>query len=134
MAVDEVHLLGDNRGSTLEVCLTRTKIRTETRFVLVSATAPNVADIANWIGARDGLRPVIVKQVRSFVGTIPVKVTIVLAVRRRVPTLQAQPYRLWLSSREYERVSVPGNIASEALRFTSRTCSRETCPRLLLYT
>ena len=65
MAIDEVHLLNDNRGSTLEVCLTRTKIRAESRFVLVSATAPNVVDIANWIGARDGLRPAIVKQVRS---------------------------------------------------------------------
>ena len=71
MAIDEVHLLNDNRGSTLEVCLTRTKIRAESRFVLVSATAPNVVDIANWIGARDGLRPAIVKQVRSLVGSNP---------------------------------------------------------------
>jgi ATP-dependent DNA helicase HFM1/MER3 len=57
MAIDEVHLLNDHRGSTLEVCLTRTKIRAESRFVLVSATAPNVVDIANWIGARDGPSP-----------------------------------------------------------------------------
>ena len=66
MAIDEVHLLNDNRGSTLEVCLTRTKIRAESRFVLVSATAPNIVDVANWIGARDGRRPAIVKQVRSL--------------------------------------------------------------------
>lgn len=133
MAIDEVHLLNDNRGSTLEVCLTRTKIRAETRFVLVSATAPNVVDIANWIGARDGLRPAIVKQVRSWLVPIPLKVTIILAVWRRVPTLQAQPYCLCLSSRKSQRVSVSRNIASEALRSTSTTCSRETCPRLLLY-
>jgi len=133
MAIDEVHLLNDNRGSTLEVCLTRTKIRAETRFVLVSATAPNVVDIANWIGARDGLRPAIVKQVRSLVGAVPLEVTIVFAVWRRVPTMQAQPCRLCLSSRQSQRVSVPRNTASEALRSTSTTCSRETCPRLLLY-
>ena len=133
MAIDEVHLLNDNRGSTLEVCLTRTKIRAETRFVLVSATVPNVVDIANWIGARDGLRPAIVKQVRSLVGIIPLIVTIDLAVWRRVPSLQAQPYRLCLSSRQSQHISVPRNIASEALRSTSTTCSRETRPRLLLY-
>jgi superfamily II RNA helicase len=132
MAIDEVHLLNDNRGSTLEVCLTRTKIRAESRFVLVSATAPNVVDIANWIGARDGFRPAIVKQVRSLIPT-PLKVTIALAVWRRVPTLQAQPYRLWLSSRQSQRVSIPRNIASEAFRPTSTTRSRETCTRLLLY-
>lgn len=70
MAIDEVHLLNDNRGSTLEVCLTRTKIRAESRFVLVSATAPNVVDIANWIGARDGCRPAIVKQVCFLVDVV----------------------------------------------------------------
>ena len=133
MAIDEVHLLNDNRGSTLEVCLTRTKIRAESRFVLVSATAPNVVDIANWIGARDGRRPALVKQVRSLVGRIPLNVTIVLAVWRGVPALQAQPYRLCLPSKRSQRVSIPRDIASEAIRITPTTRSRETCPRLLPY-
>nr|CAH7763205.1 unnamed protein product [Callosobruchus chinensis] len=60
--IDEVHLLHeDNRGSTLEVIVCRmktvdqekTKIEQDTRqgirFVAVSATIPNVEDIARWI-------------------------------------------------------------------------------------
>ncbi|EJU00681.1 P-loop containing nucleoside triphosphate hydrolase protein [Dacryopinax primogenitus] len=49
--VDEVHILNENRGSTLEVCLARMRLRgSSVRFVLVSATVPNVEDIAAWIG------------------------------------------------------------------------------------
>ncbi|KAJ8469377.1 hypothetical protein ONZ45_g16911 [Pleurotus djamor] len=49
--VDEVHILNENRGSTLEVIVSRMKRNgTNVRFVLVSATVPNIQDIANWIG------------------------------------------------------------------------------------
>ncbi|KAJ3740516.1 hypothetical protein DFH05DRAFT_1509141 [Lentinula detonsa] len=48
--VDEVHILNETRGSTLEVIVSRMKLRgTAVRFVLVSATVPNIQDIANWI-------------------------------------------------------------------------------------
>ncbi|THH08313.1 hypothetical protein EW145_g2777 [Phellinidium pouzarii] len=49
--VDEVHILNESRGSTLEVVVSRMKARgLDIRFVLVSATVPNIRDIANWIG------------------------------------------------------------------------------------
>ncbi|KAH6918431.1 Sec63 Brl domain-containing protein [Coprinopsis sp. MPI-PUGE-AT-0042] len=49
--VDEVHVLGESRGSTLEVVVSRMKMRgSKTRFILVSATVPNIDDIAAWIG------------------------------------------------------------------------------------
>ncbi|KAF5357923.1 hypothetical protein D9756_001436 [Leucocoprinus leucothites] len=48
--VDEVHILNESRGSTLEVVISRMKARNESmRFLLVSATVPNIRDIANWI-------------------------------------------------------------------------------------
>ncbi|KZT69812.1 P-loop containing nucleoside triphosphate hydrolase protein, partial [Daedalea quercina L-15889] len=49
--VDEVHILNESRGSTLEVILSRMKLRgSSTRFVVVSATVPNIEDVASWIG------------------------------------------------------------------------------------
>ncbi|KAK0484062.1 Sec63 Brl domain-containing protein [Armillaria novae-zelandiae] len=49
--VDEVHILNESRGSTLEVVISRMKKRgSGVRFVLVSATVPNIQDIASWIG------------------------------------------------------------------------------------
>ncbi|KAF6764008.1 Sec63 Brl domain-containing protein [Ephemerocybe angulata] len=50
--VDEVHVLGESRGSTLEVVVSRMKMRgSGIRFVLVSATIPNIDDIAAWISS-----------------------------------------------------------------------------------
>ncbi|KAF8997948.1 P-loop containing nucleoside triphosphate hydrolase protein [Hymenopellis radicata] len=50
--VDEVHILNESRGSTLEVVISRMKLRgSGVRFVMVSATAPNIQDIACWIGS-----------------------------------------------------------------------------------
>ncbi|KAK0463719.1 uncharacterized protein EV420DRAFT_1729062 [Desarmillaria tabescens] len=57
LLVDEVHILNESRGSTLEVVISRMKLRgSGVRFVLVSATVPNIQDIASWIGSarRDG--------------------------------------------------------------------------------
>ncbi|OSX65591.1 hypothetical protein POSPLADRAFT_1044921 [Postia placenta MAD-698-R-SB12] len=49
--IDEVHILNESRGSTLEVVLSRMKARgSSVRFVVVSATVPNIKDVASWIG------------------------------------------------------------------------------------
>jgi len=50
----QVHVLNESRGSTLEVIVSRMKARgSGTRFLLISATIPNVEDVAHWIGSRD---------------------------------------------------------------------------------
>jgi len=50
--VDEVHILNESRGSTLEVIVARMKKRGfSVRFILVSATVPNIQDVASWIGS-----------------------------------------------------------------------------------
>lgn len=49
--VDEVHILKDQRGATLEAVVSRMKsIGTAVRFVALSATVPNSQDIAAWLG------------------------------------------------------------------------------------
>lgn len=50
--IDEVHFVGaDIRGAVLEVLVSRIKtLGTDTRFVALSATIPNVNDIAEWLG------------------------------------------------------------------------------------
>ncbi|KAF9527017.1 hypothetical protein CPB83DRAFT_908025 [Crepidotus variabilis] len=53
--VDEVHILNESRGSVLEVVTSRMKLRgANVRFVLVSATVPNIDDVARWIGSGFG--------------------------------------------------------------------------------
>lgn len=55
--VDEVHMLKDQRGATLEAVISRMKsIGTSVRFVAISATIPNSEDIATWLG-RDAATP-----------------------------------------------------------------------------
>lgn len=47
----QVHVLNESRGSTLEVVTSRMKLRgSSIRFILVSATVPNIQDLAHWIG------------------------------------------------------------------------------------
>jgi ATP-dependent DNA helicase HFM1/MER3 len=49
--VDEVHILKDERGATLEAVVSRMKSAvTSIRFVALSATVPNSDDIAVWLG------------------------------------------------------------------------------------
>ncbi|KAK4058700.1 ATP-dependent DNA helicase MER3 [Microbotryomycetes sp. JL221] len=52
LCVDECHSVGmDVRGATLEVVVSRMKtLATRTRFVAASATVPNIADVAEWLG------------------------------------------------------------------------------------
>ncbi|KAI0362446.1 P-loop containing nucleoside triphosphate hydrolase protein [Trametes cingulata] len=61
--IDEVHLLNESRGSTLEVVVSRMKLRgNSVRFIVVSATVPNIADVADWIANRDNSGPAIIKE------------------------------------------------------------------------
>lgn len=49
--VDEVHILKEARGATLEAVVSRMKsIGSNVRFVALSATVPNSEDIASWLG------------------------------------------------------------------------------------
>jgi ATP-dependent DNA helicase HFM1/MER3 len=49
--IDEVHILKDTRGATLEAVVSRMKFNgTNVRFVALSATVPNSQDIAAWLG------------------------------------------------------------------------------------
>jgi ATP-dependent DNA helicase HFM1/MER3 len=49
--IDEVHILRETRGATLEAVVSRMKnIGSNVRFVALSATVPNSEDIATWLG------------------------------------------------------------------------------------
>ena len=49
--IDEVHILKEDRGATLEAIVSRMKsIATDVRFVALSATVPNFQDVAAWLG------------------------------------------------------------------------------------
>ncbi|EIN07088.1 P-loop containing nucleoside triphosphate hydrolase protein [Punctularia strigosozonata HHB-11173 SS5] len=53
-----VHILNESRGGTLEVVVSRMKNRgTQVRFMMVSATVPNIVDIANWVGCATSDQP-----------------------------------------------------------------------------
>lgn len=49
--IDEVHILKESRGATLEAVVSRMKSTgTNVRFIALSATVPNSEDIATWLG------------------------------------------------------------------------------------
>jgi ATP-dependent DNA helicase HFM1/MER3 len=49
--VDEVHILKESRGATLEAVISRMKsVGSGVRFVALSATIPNAEDVATWLG------------------------------------------------------------------------------------
>ena len=71
--IDEVHILKEDRGASLEAIVSRMKtVGSHVRFVALSATIPNSDDIATWLGRNkskpnipaarevfdDGFRPV----------------------------------------------------------------------------
>lgn len=77
MFLDEVHLLGESRGATLEAIVSRMKVMqkhlsTSIRFIAISATIPNVSDVGAWLNAKvmkfgEEYRPVpIEKHVETF--------------------------------------------------------------------
>lgn len=62
----QVHILNETRGSTLEVVISRMKFRgTSVRFALVSATVPNIQDVAAWIGNGSRGRTALVEEVSA---------------------------------------------------------------------
>ena len=64
--VDEVHILKDSRGATLEAVVSRMKsIGTAMRFIALSATVPNSEDIAAWLG-KDSVSPQLPAQREVF--------------------------------------------------------------------
>ncbi|HLH45168.1 MAG TPA: DEAD/DEAH box helicase [bacterium] len=75
VVADEVHLVGDrSRGPTLEVVLTRLKkINPEIRFLSLSATISNAAQIARWLSSKlvvSDWRPVPLRQGVYYGGII----------------------------------------------------------------
>ncbi|KAF2841972.1 P-loop containing nucleoside triphosphate hydrolase protein, partial [Patellaria atrata CBS 101060] len=49
--IDEVHILKEDRGATLEAVVSRMKsVGSDVRFIALSATVPNSDDIATWLG------------------------------------------------------------------------------------
>jgi len=49
--IDEVHVLKEQRGATLEAVVSRMKsVGSNVRFIAMSATVPNSEDIAEWLG------------------------------------------------------------------------------------
>ncbi len=55
--IDEVHILKESRGATLEAVVSRMKSTgSSVRFVALSATVPNSEDVAIWLG-KDSLYP-----------------------------------------------------------------------------
>lgn len=49
--IDEVHILRESRGATLECVVSRMKsVGSKVRFVALSATVPNSHDVAVWLG------------------------------------------------------------------------------------
>ena len=83
--IDEVHILKEARGATLEAVVSRMKsVGTSIRFVALSATVPNAEDVAVWLGKNsmnhhlpahlekfgESFRPV---QLQKFVYGVPPK-------------------------------------------------------------
>jgi ATP-dependent DNA helicase HFM1/MER3 len=55
--IDEVHILKEDRGATLEAIVSRMKsVECDIRFIALSATVPNSQDIATWLG-KDSVTP-----------------------------------------------------------------------------
>ena len=59
--IDEVHMLAEERGATLEVIVSRMKTvnkdvsSAKMRLIAISATVPNIGDVAEWLrDVRDG--------------------------------------------------------------------------------
>ena len=101
----QVHLLNETRGSTLEVVVSRMKLRgSSVRFVVVSATVPNIQDVADWVGSPSGDGPATVNEVCGKCSDQRDFLTGQL-VRRRVPAVQAVEIRVRPSSAQgHERL------------------------------
>jgi activating signal cointegrator complex subunit 3 len=59
VVIDEIHLLGEDRGPVLEVIVSRmryisSQTQSPVRFVGMSTAIANAQDVADWLGAKDG--------------------------------------------------------------------------------
>ncbi|BFZ54762.1 ATP-dependent DNA helicase MER3 [Savitreella phatthalungensis] len=64
--VDEVHMLRDERGAILEVVVSRMKQATDScRIAALSATVPNIEDVAAWLGF-SSLKPSVPARILKF--------------------------------------------------------------------
>ena len=60
LVIDEIHLLGDERGPVLEVIVSRTNFisshtSSPVRVVGLSTALANASDLAEWLGIKEGL-------------------------------------------------------------------------------
>ncbi|KAL7349494.1 U5 small nuclear ribonucleoprotein helicase [Encephalitozoon intestinalis] len=51
--IDEIHIIGDSRGATIEAIVARMAMQKKCRIVGLSATLPNYMDVGTFIGCRD---------------------------------------------------------------------------------
>jgi ATP-dependent DNA helicase HFM1/MER3 len=58
--IDEVHMLRDERGATLEAVVSRMKsMGSNVRFIALSATIPNAEDVAAWLSDKSGTHAIL---------------------------------------------------------------------------
>ncbi|XP_076382118.1 activating signal cointegrator 1 complex subunit obelus [Megalopta genalis] len=126
--IDEIHLLGEDRGPVLEVIVSRTNFisshtKRKLRIVGLSTALANAVDLANWLGIREmGMY-----NFRSSVRPVPLEIHINgfpgkhycprMATMNR-PTFQAikqhspsSPALIFVSSRRQTRLTAMGLIA-----------------------
>jgi replicative superfamily II helicase len=97
---EKVHILNESRGCTLEVVISRMRLKnSELRFVLVSATVPNIGDVATWISSNDK-QPASIREVRSFGCSLLVITR--QPVWRRLQAMQIEEVCLRISKEESE--------------------------------
>lgn len=103
----QVHILNEPRGSTLEVVVCRMKTRgSAVRFVAVSATVPNIDDVARWIASRysNGAAATFQVSWQPYYFRMCVDCS---TVWRSISALSTVTFRIWLSKgQESERFLV----------------------------
>lgn len=128
VVIDEIHLLGENRGPVLEVIISRTNFisshtRNKVRIVGLSTALANAIDLANWLGIKEmglynfrpSVRPVPLEvHISGFPGKhyCPRMATmnrpIFQAIRQHAPT---SPSLVFVSSRRQTRLTALDLIA-----------------------
>lgn len=108
----QVHVLNESRGSTLEVIVSRMKARgSGIRFILISATVPNVEDVACWIGSNDGSdRPAGIFQV-DLSSHIPSLLTnLCSSAKNSGPASLPNSFMVWPSPRARMILHMPASL------------------------
>lgn len=131
-----MHILNESRGSTLEVVISRMKaLALGVRFLLVSATVPNIRDIAEWVGnSLKGIGlPASVYEVRYSVMSANCLTHMLSSclVWGRISPLQNYTPCNGLSEEESERFSVLPHFRLQALSYHSAARKRKTNVNIL---